>query len=212
MTNGDDRSSFGGALGLGLALSILAAIAAILTESSGFLSTLPPIGQDAQTPTADVGEDDRFKLYFAAFSAWAALMLFVPAVVRFCQSGSSEAWRFWWTASYIAFLIHMAWTVLVFFGGNLEAVMNSTRVSAPIPGFLLLLWWGLDVILAWSQTTGKLISIQRVILHVGAFILFIGGSAATGETVLIKIIGIVAALIMIAALVKGLMLNKKTNV
>jgi len=175
---------------LGIGLTIIAAIVAYLTQNSGFLSPIPPAGSDGTIFEADVADDAQFKLYFAAFSAWAALALFVPATVYFCLNGDDTNWRFWWTAGFTAFAIH------------------STRVSAPVPGLVLLIWWAVDVALSWIDAKGRAITIQRIILHIGAFILFIGGSAATGETALIRILGTAAALIILASLGKRMISRK----
>lgn len=202
MRETERKLTFLNAVIVGIGVSIVAAIIAFLSHESGFLSTIPPMGADGMPPQVDVAEDQRFNLYMTAFTAWAALVLFVAATVNFCLFGSTPAWRFWWTAGYVAFVIHMAWAVLVFFGGDIGAVMTSTRVSAPVPGFLLLVWWGVDVLLAWIGAKGRLVTIQRVVLHIGAFILFIGGSAVTGETGLIKLIGRASAMLIVLAIAK----------
>ena len=193
---------------VGIGLTIIAAIVAYLTQNSGFLSPIPPAGSDGTIFEADVADDAQFKLYFAAFSAWAALALFVPATVYFCLNGDDTNWRFWWTAGFTAFAIHMFWAIVIFFGGDMGQVMSSTRVSAPVPGLVLLIWWAVDVALSWIDAKGRAITIQRIILHIGAFILFIGGSAATGETALIRILGTAAALIILASLGKRMISRK----
>lgn len=194
----------GPAMGLSAALTLLAFGAGVLLNDSGFLSTIPPASPDIPQPGPDVAEAATSSLYIAAFTAWAALLVFIPSMMAFCLHGSSDGWRNLWTAAFLAFAIHMAWSVFVFFGGDMARLMASTRVSAPIPGFILLIWWAIDVALAWLHPAPKrLITIQRVIIHIIAFVLFVGGSAATGETLPIKLIGVICFVAVTMAAVKG---------
>ena len=202
-TNFKSMPSLTSALVITAFLTVLAFWAASLLKNSGFLSVIPPASPNDLHPTPDVAPDQTYRLYAAAFTAWSAISLYIPAMVLYCLQGSSPSWRNLWTAAFVAFAIHIAWSILVFFEGDMARLMASTRVSAPIPGFVLLIWWGLDVVLAWTTHPNRIITIQRVILHIGAFILFIGGSAATGETLLIKIIGVVSFIAVIIAAVKG---------
>lgn len=188
--------SMGFAAGLLIVLTVLAFGASALLQGSGFLSPIPPGGAEP-----DVAEGETYRLYAAAFTAWVALILFIPALITFCREGSSRTWRIYWTVSYAAFVIHMAWAILVFFEGDMARVMSSTRVSAPVPGLVLLIWWGIDVMFSWIASGERLITAQRIALHIGATILFVGGSAATGETLPIKAIGVICFIAAIVALI-----------
>jgi len=92
-----------------------------------------------------------------------------------------------WTTSYIAYIIHLAVSMFWFFEGDFSAMTSSTRVSAFWPGMVIVLWWGLDIALAGTQA--KWVTVQRVMIHVLVFVLFVGGSAVKGETALIQLMG-----------------------
>jgi hypothetical protein len=176
----------------GIALLVLvggAFVAAALAQNLELFSRFPP-GQ----PTPDIEESNRLFLYQTFFTAWAALLLVTPALCTFWFRRSSErAARYWlafWSASYVAFLIHLYWAIFVFFGGDWGRIFGTTRVSAPIPDLLLAAWWGADLLLGWlalSETI--LVRIQRGLVHLLAFVLFFAGSALEGEIPLSRSLG-----------------------
>ena len=189
------------------ALLLLAFWAASVLQDSGFLSPIPPASEENPTPVADTPPERMVDLYRAAFTAWAALLLFIPAIFAFFKGGGHEknlTWKHYWTVSFIAFSVHMYWSMVGFFQGDIAWMTTSTRVSAFWPGIALLIWWGIDVALAWLHPTpAKWIKWQRQVVHVVALIMFVGGSLGTGETLPIRAIGLVALVLGISAMWLG---------
>ncbi len=170
-------------------------VAASLTSQSGFLSLSPPPTPTNLNPEPDVSRENAVVLYQAAYTAWVALVLTIPAMAKVWTRKRSMAdwyiWRLFWTIGFAAFLVHMIWSMGVFFGGDIGWMTTSSRVSAFWPGIIFLFWWGTDVVLAWRCADTGLITIQRGLLHGVAFILFVGGSLVTGETLPVKLLGAV---------------------
>ena len=135
-------------------------------------------------------ESQRLDLNRTFFTAWAALILIIPALCTFWFRLTSEAaakyWRAFWTISFVAFLVHFYWSVFVMFGGDwsriFDKVENGRRVTVPVFDTIFTVWWGIDVLLAWLIPSEKgLIRIQRVLVHISAFVLFLLGSVKEGE-------------------------------
>lgn len=171
-------------------------VAASLMKDSGVLSLTPPPTAADPDPEPDVATENAVVLYQAAYTAWAALILTLPAMIlvwtRNRIAGDWRAWRLFWTIGFTAFLVHMLWSMGVFFRGDLAWMTKSSRVSAFWPGIFFLIWWGVDVVHAWTRReSGRIIAILRGLLHGAAFILFVGGSLIKGETLFIKLLGAV---------------------
>lgn len=169
-----------------LALVVSAFAAAYLAQDSGMLSLTPPPSDAIPNPSPDaLGKE--LALYASAFTAWAALLLLIPAYISVWFKTHYQNWLAFWTTSYIAYIIHLAVSMFWFFEGDFSAMTSSTRVSAFWPGMVIVLWWGLDIALAGTQA--KWVTVQRVMIHVLVFVLFVGGSAVKGETALIQLMG-----------------------
>ena len=69
-------------------------------------------------------------------------------------------------------------------------MQNTPRVSAFGPGMVLLVWWPVDIALALMGITARWVRVQRIVLHVAVIILFVGGSAVTGELMVVKALGV----------------------
>jgi len=112
-------------------------------------------------------------------------VLVTPAFCAFPfrRSRSGAAWwRAFWTAGFIAFAVHFYWSIFVIFDGDWGRINDTTRVSAPVAGTVLIVWWALDVLLAWLVPSRKWwIETERAIVHLAALLLFFGGSAIQGE-------------------------------
>jgi len=158
-----------------------ALIAALLLQDTGSMSLIPAGGTD---PDA---EGREFWLHFSAYSAWVTTLLLIPAYIFVWSATRAPDWRAFWSASYAAYLIHLAISAFGFFGGDFAWMTNSSRVSAFWPGMVLAVWWGVDV--ALSNRSGGWITGQRIGVHLMAFVLFFGGSAVMGELLTVKIIG-----------------------
>ena len=187
----------------GVALLALAFWVATVFESSGMLSTVPPATEANPNPQVDTDETTILALYQSAFTAWAALILLIPAYAYYLAQGANWAWLAFWTVSYLAYIVHLYVSAFLFFGGDFTWMTSSSRVSAFWPGMLLIPWWGLDIALAFKGVTATWVRIQRGVLHLGTFVLFFGGSAIKGETMTIKALGLALALVALMALIKG---------
>ena len=177
--------------------------AAGITANTGIMSLTPPPTDAMPNPTPDVS--DPVVLHQAAFTAWAAAALSLPAFVAFPLRGlfdtAARIWLPFWTGAYAAFLVHMLWSMGVFFGWDYDWMRNTSRVSAFWPGILVLFWWPLDIWLAWRGKSGNLVRAQRVVLTLVLFILFVGGSAVMGELTLIRVLGLGLVAAMAVSLV-----------
>lgn len=158
-----------------------ALIAAMMLKDTGSMSLIPPGG------TAPDAEGREFWLHLSAYSAWVTTLLLIPAYLFVLSADRAPDWRAFWAAGYVAYLIHLAISAFGFFDGDFAWMTNSSRVSAFWPGMVLALWWGVDVLL--SHRSGGWVNIQRVAVHIMAFVLFFGGSTVMGELLTIKIIG-----------------------
>jgi hypothetical protein len=144
-------------------------------------------------------ESQRLDLHRTFFTAWAALILVTPALGAFWFRRSSPAaaryWLAFWTVSFIAFLVHFYWSVFIMFGADwgriFDKVENGRRVTLPVFDTVFTVWWGVDVLLAWLKTyENGFIRIQRVLVHLSAFILFLFGAAIEGEVDASRALGI----------------------
>ena len=160
----------------------------------------PPASDAVPNPAPDVTSQDALSLYQAAYTAWSALLLLVPVYLFVFSRGT--VWLAFWTVSFVAYAIHIAVSAFGFFGGDFEWMTNSTRVSAFWPGMALLVWWPIDLALAFAQREGMAIRVQRVLLHIVTLVLFVGGSAIKGELMVTQIMGWVLLAAAVLSLVR----------
>lgn len=186
----------------GLVLLTLAAFAAAyMAQGMGWLSFVPPATDAVPDPQPDTDASTALALYQSAFTAWAALILLLPAYWFYLTRGADRHWLALWAASYVAYLLHLYVSAFLFFGGDFAWMTSSSRVSAFWPGMALIVWWGIDIVLALRGADAEWIGFQRAILHLGTFVLFFGGSAIKGETATIKIIGFAFAGVAMAGII-----------
>ncbi len=183
--------------------------AAYLMQSSNLFSLVPPPTDANPNPAADVSPDRVLSLYQSAFTAWAALILLVPVYIFVWFRTHYTSWLAFWTVSYVAYVIHLYVSAFWFFEGDFAAMTSSSRVSAFWPGMLILLWWGIDIAIGLKGAHGKWVTVQRVIVHVLVFVLFVGGSAVKGETALIQLMGWALLGAGVGALVVSLVNRRK---
>lgn len=181
-------------------LLVLSMLAAWWSRDWPVFSLLPPGGT-----SPDMLETQRQDLHFTFFTIWAALLLALPALVLFSwRRRSLVAARWWlafWTAALVVFLVHFCWAVWVIFSGDWSRILNTTRVSAPILDTVFAVWWCVDVLTAllWRSESAW-VRVQRLLVHVLAFVLFFMGAAREGELVLSRLLGWGLALAVVAAL------------
>jgi hypothetical protein len=125
--------------------------------------------------------------YRVVHSIWVTIILLTPALCFhiFSRTGTPNSyWRAFWTFSYLAFLVHLYWTIAATFHWDWFEIFHSQIgqatdpervVQHPGPDLALAAWWGLDVLLAWTASnTAKWIKVQRGALHLIAFAMFFG--------------------------------------
>ncbi len=194
-------------LGIGTVFSL---IAAWVLYDSGLMSLIPP---GATEPDA-IGRE--FWLYLSAFTAWVTTLLLIPAFVAvWMRRRSVEAYAIWhafWGAGLVAYLIHLAVSMFGFFGGDFAWMTNSSRVSAFWPGMVLAVWWTVDLWLARSRDDQGWVAVQRGVVHVMAFVLFVGGSAVKGELIMIRGIGLLLSVLSVPAALNWLMKRGRAQV
>jgi hypothetical protein len=178
------------------AICLLVAVAAAYagasaTQTQDLFSLTPPPSKGAPAGTVVAPDTtSRLVLHRTAFTAWAALVLAAPALCAFLFRRTSGWWLAFWTVGFAGFAVHVYWAVFMFFGGDWNRMMHSTRVSVPITDTLFTLWWGVDVLLAWMTVgEGKLIAVERWLVHLMAFILFFAGAALQGDLALSRALG-----------------------
>lgn len=163
--------------------------AAWWTRNLPLFSLAPPGGGPA-----DVSIAQRQDLHVTFFTIWASLLLATPALALFPSMRRSARayhwWRVFWTASLLVFSVHFYWAAVVIFGNDWQRILNTPRVSAPRLDTVFALWWITDVALAWTLRPDALwLRVQRVGVHLLAFVLFFMGAAREGELAASRALG-----------------------
>jgi magnesium-transporting ATPase (P-type) len=182
--------------------STAAFVGASLTQERPIFSLSPPGAPDAP----DVPASKRLDLHRTFFTAWAAVLLVTPALCTFLFVRTSQRaagwWLAFWTASLLAFLVHFYWAVVVIFDNDWTRIFHTTRVSAALPDLVFVVWWALDVLLAWViWRDGLAIRIERALVHALAFILFFAGSALQGEIFWSRAVGYTLGIAMLLSII-----------
>lgn len=203
MTTSTSRSA-GITLALsGLSLAVCFA-AAWWSRDLALFSLTPPGGG-----AADVVEALRQDLHLTFFTIWASLLLATPALALFPTIRQSacvyQTWRIFWTASLLVFAVHFYWATVIIFGNDWQRILNTPRVSAPRLDTVFALWWVVDVVLAWTTRTEAVwLRLQRLGVHLLAFVLFFMGAAREGELAASRALGWFMAVVVAAGLIAWL--------
>jgi hypothetical protein len=105
-----------------------------------------------------------------------------------------------WTFSYLAYLVHFYYAVIVTFGGSVGRVYADQGPLIATTNFLLTLWWGLDVLLAWIQKSEpRWARIQRVAAHVYVGVMFVIATLAL-KAGIIRYLGILMTTAVLSCL------------
>ena len=84
---------------------------------------------------------------------WATTLLLIPALVLYpfhtLSARIANLAHLLWTFAYLMFLLHAYWAVFVIFDGVADTFRQMGPLIASV-NFLLLIWWGLDVLLLWT--------------------------------------------------------------
>lgn len=187
----------------GLALALCFG-AAWWSRDLTLFSLTPPGGGPA-----DVAAALRQDLHLTFFTIWASLLLATPALALFPSIRQSarvyQAWRIFWTASLLVFAVHFYWATVVIFDNDWQRILNTPRVSAPRLDTVFALWWVVDVLLAWTaRTDAGWLRLQRLGVHLLAFVLFFMGAAREGELAASRALGWLMAVVVAAGLIAWL--------
>ena len=190
--------------------------AAFLVASLTLSKEIFPLSLTEEMSKNNFGPNQRLDLHQTHLTAWAALILVTPALCTFLFRRTSEAaaryWLAFWTVSYIAFLVHFYWAVVVLFRSNWSDIFQADkRVSLPIIDTIVTVWWGGDVLLAWLiQSEKAWIRSQRIVLHLAVFGLFFAGSAIQGNIFWSKALGFAMGAAVLGSVIYWLILKKRT--
>lgn len=84
---------------------------------------------------------------------WVTSILLIPALVlypfRTVSQRIANLAHLYWTFAYLLFLLHAYWAVFVIFHGIADTFRQMGTAIASV-NFVLLVWWGIDVILLWT--------------------------------------------------------------
>jgi hypothetical protein len=153
-----------------------------------------------------VGDVERHTAlcYRVIHTIWVTIILLTPALCFhiFSRAGATNSyWRAFWTFSYLAFLVHLYWTIAATFHWNWYEIFHSRIgeatnpervVQHPGPDLFLAGWWGFDVLLAWTMSdTAKWVRVERGAIHLLGFMMFFGAFAlASKASVVAHLLGI----------------------
>ncbi len=125
-------------------------------------------------------------VYYRALLAYCVATILLTLALGFYlfsrRGAPNSYWRAFWTFGYLAYLCHIGWRAFGTIHGDLSGAQEETvdlgkAVSRLGPDFILTLWWGLDVVLAWVICSDrKWVQLQRGALHLFAFAIFFGAT------------------------------------
>jgi len=148
--------------------------------------------------------------YRVVFSIWATILLLTPALCFHVFSRSdapNSYWRICWTFAFLAFLVHVYWTIFGTFHGDFHEMFHSQEgvasdpervVQHPGPDLVLTLWWGLDVVMAWLLPDWKWVRVQRGALHLVVFIMFFAAAVlADKASIIVRGLGLLMTVLVV---------------
>jgi hypothetical protein len=105
------------------------------------------------------------------YSIWATMALLIPALCLYIYPSRTQPnknyWLLFWTFAYLAYLVHFYYAVIVHYHASIPEVFQQQGIKIAGSNFLDTLWWGLDVLLAWTvQSDLKWIRIERLLLNI----------------------------------------------
>ena len=97
-----------------------------------------------------------------------------------------------WTLSLAGYLIHILWATVVAFDGNIYAIFASKdRVTAPVLGTIIALWWSFDVgLLFFLKSEPKWIGVERWLIHIAVFAITVGALITPDASMHVRTLGI----------------------
>ena len=103
------------------------------------------------------------------YSIWVAMVLLASALCLYILpkvTEQRESYRLLlWTFGYLTYLIHFYYAAWVHYHGIVDVFKQQGPVIAT-SNFLVTLWWGLDVVLAWwANPNARWVKVQRIAAH-----------------------------------------------
>ena len=164
---------------------------------------LPPIGNPWKGTS-----DPNFDYYMTINAIFISIVLLIPAISAFVlrrPGGPGPVWLMFWTAAWLAFLIHLYYGidhVLHGIGAVFSDTAKPPRVTNPIGDTIVSLWWTADVILAWAVAFRPTwVQIERGVLHGVLFISALVSSIMLSSNGYVRAAGIV---LLVIALISAL--------
>jgi hypothetical protein len=148
--------------------------------------------------------EQNLNLYRARFTIWVSLALVLPALCLYTLGLRNPArwsyWRWFWTFSYLAYLIHFYWSLRAFHY-NVEHIYDKQGALVATSNFVLTGLWGLDVVLAWLPVARwRPVQIERFLTTILTCVSFFV-AAVLFKTGFVRGLGIAATVIVGACLV-----------
>src|SRR5579864_466707 len=161
---------------------------------------LPPIGNPWKgTSTPD------FNYYATINAICVSIVLLIPAIGAFVlrrPGGPGPVWLMFWTAAWLAFVIHLWYGVDHVLGGVARVFHDTAsppRVTNPFGDTVTSLWWTADVALAWRVAFSPAPvptwnQIERGVLHSLIFISALVSSIVLSSNGYVRVAGTVLLL------------------
>ncbi|MER9631000.1 hypothetical protein [Mesorhizobium sp. M0296] len=134
---------------------------------------------------------------------WATSIMLIPAFMLYpfhtLSARVANLAHLFWTFAYSLFLVHAYWAVFIIFDGIRDTFKQMGTLIAGV-NFLLVLWWGLDIVLLWTvRSTSPAAARFQIATRVFTFLVFaITLIALRGGSV--RVLGIVFVAVAVLAL------------
>lgn len=136
-----------------------------------FTATFVPFG--LALVAAMIGAETAFDLPNQRMltSVWAAQGLLIPALFLYCAPYRAQVhrnlWVLFWTFAFLAYLVHFYYAVVVHYHASIPEVWRQQGAKIAGSNFLDTLWWGFDVVLAWTvKGDVKWVRIERLLFNI----------------------------------------------
>lgn len=111
-------------------------------------------------------------------SARATMILFTATIGLYTLPDEWPAkrnyWLLLWTFSFVAYLIHLYFSLFLFFHGSVSAIFTFQGALMATTNLVITAWWIFDVTLAWfSENEEGWVRVERTALHILLLITFV---------------------------------------
>jgi hypothetical protein len=126
-----------------------------------------------------LAQSQQNKLFYEVlYTARLTMFLFNIAVCLFVfQSRGNPTinkyWMLFWTASFIAYAVHVYYSYFLFFEGSISNFYGAQGVFVATLNLVITFWWFFDIVLIWfSDLNKKWVKIQRYGINILVFLAF----------------------------------------